>query len=148
MILSKDAYREKRVPEIAAALRIPVEQAARAFDSENTRRLVNLWMRKRGVCHWCKHGTIVQIGRDENRGGKPAGNVATRDHLKSRLSGRKPGKSCRVVLSCYSCNQQRNDIEVKVLAGKPVASSLIAKFAPFPNGIPHSVRDQLLPTSS
>ena len=84
--------------------------------SNRARRLI-LWNRN-PICHWCGVHTLL-ISQDKKA--KASDNMATVDHLDSRLSGNRksPRKGEeRTVLSCYKCNHHRGSLECKKLFRK------------------------------
>lgn len=81
--------------------------------SDSRRRRI-LWARD-PHCHWCGRLTayatpLLSVGVRV----PPPNDLATVDHLDSRLSGRRgqtPGE--RTVLACYACNQNRGAAECR-----------------------------------
>ncbi len=71
-------------------------------------------MRRSSHCHWC--GGKVQ----PSSGGRQEPNGATVDHIKSRGECQTKDEyrtPSNMVLSCYQCNQERNDAaQAKLLA--------------------------------
>ena len=73
-----------------------------------------LWESNR-FCHWCKRETVLLEDFKYERGGpKPPPNMATIEHLYSRLSSvpRKPKNE--KVIACEECNQKRARLENKI----------------------------------
>jgi hypothetical protein len=78
--------------------------------SERSDQLARLWRRYQGRCHWC--GRITQLlPRVPKRKWHPL-DMATRDHLRSKLNERRwepvrEKREYRIVLACRECNQRR-----------------------------------------
>lgn len=66
-------------------------------------------------CHWCK---CLTVWENSSAGEVEPDNLATVDHLFSRLSGKKTGDNNSkqvTVLSCKKCNQDRAKAEEKAM---------------------------------
>jgi hypothetical protein len=57
-------------------------------------------------CHWCARRTYLKPGANKQL-------LATVDHLRTRISGRRSRDTGKTVLACHQCNQARNDAEQK-----------------------------------
>lgn len=77
---------------------------------KHSRRKYQLWLRD-PRCYWCGKVTVIL---DLAKIKKPPLNLATLDHLRSRLSNER-GSDYRVstVLACLECNQNRAKVEEK-----------------------------------
>lgn len=87
------------------------------MSTPNGNRRRNLW-KADPHCHWCGIET-VSLTHEETKGKLPPLNMATLDHLHSRLDPArleavKPGE-CRTVLACWKCNHERGREEQKRL---------------------------------
>lgn len=81
------------------------------------RRRARLWRIQKGRCHWCKQITRLPEHCTIGRGEALPDDLATIDHLDSRLSderGTRPGEA-RTVMACWRCNFRRGAREVLAL---------------------------------
>lgn len=77
--------------------------------ARSEQRLVQLWRRFKGLCHWCRRPTFLYPL--ETKLGTPGRTApmdqATRDHLYSRFDARRQSGDTSNVLACWQCNHER-----------------------------------------
>ena len=78
------------------------------------RRRAKLWAQQKGLCYWCHCQTTLTKG-PSRKGEKIPPDLATIDHLRSRLHPNRQEPACgqqRLVMACSACNNKRGAAEL------------------------------------
>lgn len=100
----------------------PLIKRRKEISTKQKGRLLSLLMeRSGGACHYCDR----PCHRHSLVSGKPPGQMATVEHLKTRHMGRRRYFDGGVVLSCQGCNLRMNKLEMRTRAGDKRAKSML-----------------------
>lgn len=123
----------------------------RAYDKRRKARLSALFVIQGGLCFYCQR--LMQALGSFTGTGKTPGDLATVEHLNSRLN---PARAVHnpIVIACHACNQKRARLEERALLkiGLPKGEeknpyrSFPAQFAEVLNNIGQNMRQAPLPT--
>jgi hypothetical protein len=89
--------------------------------ASNNKKLKIKLHAKNPNCFWCDKLTFIH----KNLKACICSDTATLDHLISKNFGRNGRDLKNTVLSCHNCNDLRNSIELKLLAGKTLSPDLL-----------------------
>lgn len=80
--------------------------------SVHRRKLIALFRKQKGRCHYCRVKTIITPSGKEWKGNEPK-NLATVEHLYPAWDIRRALCSFyeHTVLSCWKCNQEKNEAD-------------------------------------